>query len=153
MKTKEDGRVSVRVPTEFLARVQNALTVANLDLPTVVRALLDAFADHVAVHREVAFPLTLVHKVELYRLRKLRSLMSPEEVQAILGREKEVKSVEVIEEVLLRSGVSLQDFQAAIRNALERAAVEPVAAPKPDPAEATKKRPQKMADGKKATRQ
>ncbi len=153
MKTKEDGRVSVRVSTEFLARVQNAVSVANLDLPTVVRALLDAFADHVAVHREVAFPLTLVHKAELYRLRKLRSLMSQEEVQAILAREKEVNSVEVIEEVLLKSGVSLQDFEAAIRNALERGAVDSAATPKADAAQAAKKRPQKVADGKKAIRQ
>ena len=153
MKTKVDGRVSVRVPPEFMARVQKALDLASLDLPTVVRALLDAFTDHIAANREVAFPLTIASKAELYRLRRLRSLMSHSEVQAVFDREKKVSPVEAIQEMLEKSGVTLQDFQAAIRNALDHGDAEGQAPVAKDGPEAIPKRPKKTADGKKAARQ
>lgn len=61
----KDTRITIRLSSQLAADLDAACKVTGLDVSTVSRACLEAYAEHVKVNGEIRLPLAIVAKSEL----------------------------------------------------------------------------------------
>ncbi len=61
----KDTRITIRLSPELAAQLEAACKLTGLDIPTISRACLEAYVEHVKTYGEIRLPLAVAAKSEL----------------------------------------------------------------------------------------